>query len=402
MVEGVAALAVERRPAIKHIHLRDAGKKTEGKVMNRYYRWLLIWGGWTLVGIFFASQVLFYFAYTSRPISFGKALIWQVLAVYLNALLTPLILWLARRFRIERQNWPRRVLIHFAAGTAVALTLALGHVTIDMLFMERYSSTSGFHLFRMAFSMMDKEMMVYWVLVMLSHALDYYSRYRSGELRASRLEAQLAQAQLQALKMQLHPHFLFNTLNSISELIYKNPDTAEQMVTQLSDMLRLSLDKVGVQEISLKQELEFLNKYLEIEQTRFAERLKVSMEIQPDTLDAYVPNMILQPLVENAVRHGIAPRSGGGHIEIHARRDDGMLRMEVRDDGRGLTEDAPHISLNGGVGLANTRARLEHLYGVTHRFKLSSPPGHGLTVSLTIPFRENERTTDGKDSGVDR
>lgn len=369
----------------------------------RYYRWLLNWGSWTLVGFFFASQIYFYTLYTSRPVAFPKALLWQMLCVYLNALLTPLILWLARRFRIERHNWPRRLTIHVVAGVLIALVLALGHVALDMIFVGRYHSTSVFDLFRMAFGMFDKEMLVYWFLVLMSHAFDYHSRYQRGELKAAQLQTQLAQAHLQALRMQLHPHFLFNTLNTISELIYRDPRAAEQMITQVSDMLRLSLDKIGVQEVSLQQELEFLKKYLEIEQTRFAERLKVRMEIHPDTLHACVPNMILQPLVENAVRHGIAPRAAGGSIEIRTRRDDGMLSMEVRDDGHGLSKKSEKTSSGGaGVGLANTRARLEHLYGAMHRFELSTSPGHGLTVSMAIPFRESRAGFDDENPSLDR
>ncbi|MDQ3255425.1 MAG: histidine kinase [Acidobacteriota bacterium] len=368
----------------------------------RHYRWALVWGSCTLVGLFFAAQLYFVLLSTKYPVSFPRALLWQLCAAYLIAVVAPVVLWLCRRYPFERSHWLRRLLIHVVAGSVIGFALALGHVALDMYF-GRYLSTSFNNLFRLSFGLLDRELLFYWFIVLSNHAFNYYQRFEREELRAERLRSQLAQSQLQALKMQLHPHFLFNTLNSISELIYKNPDAAEQMVTQLSDMLRLSLDKVGVQEISLKQELEFLKKYLDIEQSRFAERLRVSIDIQPDALDAYVPNMILQPLVENAVRHGIAPRSEGGCIAISARRDNGMLRMEVTDDGRGLPENMDHIYSRGnGVGLANTQARLEHLYGVTHRFKLSSTPGHGLTVSMSIPFRENARDTDDEDSGTDR
>ncbi len=365
-----------------------------------YRRPIFILGIWTLVGLFFASQIYFGHIYTTRPVSLARAIAWQMLAAYLLAFATPFVLWLARRFPIERQNWGRRFLIHMVAGTFLSIILALCHATLDVLFARGIFQVSFANLPRMVLYLLDKELVMYWLIVLISHAFNYYERYQSGELKASQLEAQLAQSQLQALKMQLHPHFLFNTLNAIAELIYKKPESAELMVTQLSDMLRLSLDKVGVQEVSLKQELEFLQRYLEIEQTRFAERLRVSMEIQPDALHASVPNMILQPLVENAVRHGIAPRSGGGHIEIRAHRSNGMLNMEVRDDGRGMSE--PSTS-RGGVGLANTRARLHHLYGANaYRFVLKNGSGRGLTVSLAIPFRESATGDDGEDTGFDR
>jgi two-component system LytT family sensor kinase len=193
-------------------------------------------------------------------------------------------------------------------------------------------------------------------------------------LKASQLQAQLAQSQLQALKMQLHPHFLFNTLHAISSLMRRDVEAAERMIARLSDLLRLTLENVGAQETSLRQELEFLERYLEIEQTRFRDRLQVKMEIEPETLDARVPNLILQPLVENAVRHGVTPHAGPGLI-----------------NGAGLP-DARRAQIKEGVGWANTRARLEQLYGADHLFDLSNRDEGGLVVSLTIPFR-----VEGKD-----
>jgi sensor histidine kinase YesM len=226
----------------------------------------------------------------------------------------------------------------------------------------------------------------YWAILGVIYAFNYYRKYRQHELKASHLETQLAQAQLQALKMQLHPHFLFNTLHAISSLMRKDVEAADSMITRLSDLLRLTLENTGVQEVTLRQELEFLERYLEIEQTRFRDRLQVRMEIEPDTLDARVPNLILQPLVENAIRHGIAPRSAPGWIEIRAARDGETLQLQVRDNGPGL----PPIgqpTLKEGVGLANTRARLEQLYGAAQNFELSNREEGGLLVSLTLPFR---------------
>src|SRR5262249_40591374 len=191
------------------------------------------------------------------------------------------------------------------------------------------------------------------------------------ELKASQLEARLAQAQLQALKMQLHPHFLFNTLHAISALMRKDVEEADRMITRLSDLLRLTLENVGAQEATLRQELEILGRYLEIEQRRFGDRLQVKMEIEPETLDARAPNLILQPLVENAIRHGIAPRSAPGLIEIRASRAGDKLELQVRDNGVGLPTDHRE-PIKEGVGLANTRARLEQLYGAAYRFEVNN------------------------------
>jgi LytS/YehU family sensor histidine kinase len=235
--------------------------------------------------------------------------------------------------------------------------------------------------------------LIYMGVVGIASAYRYYQKYRERELQASQLEARLAQSRLQVLKMQLHPHFLFNTLNAISELIYKDAESADRMLTDLSDLLRLSFENLEVQEIPLKQELEFLEKYLEIEQMRFHDRLAVNMSISPDALDASVPNMILQPLVENAIKHGIAPRSSGGRIDINAARSNGHLEIEVSDDGLGVPfgdlENLPE-----GVGLSNTRRRLRHLYGNNHRFGLKKLETGGLEVSLEIPFRPANQLED--------
>jgi sensor histidine kinase YesM len=370
----------------------------------RYRFWILICGIWLLWGVFSASQIYFATINRTRAVAFSKALLWQLLAALLFALATPLVLWLSRRFRIERQNWTRHFPIHIAASLLIAMILAMGHVLVDILFTSVPPSSRSFTIvLQMTVFLLDRELSIYWIIVMVSHAFDYYFRYRSGEVRAAHLQTQLAQAQLQALKMQLHPHFLFNALNAIAELVYRNPEAAERMVTQLSDMLRLTLDSGGVQEVPLKQELDFLKKYLEIEQTRFQDRISVEMFIAPGILDASVPNMILQPLVENAVRYAIAPRAAGGRIEIHAHRENGMLQLEVCDDGRGLPADTRHARASGGgVGLSNTRARLKHLYGSRHRFELLSSNGCGLTVSMAFPFHENSAKSKYENTNLDR
>jgi LytS/YehU family sensor histidine kinase len=224
----------------------------------------------------------------------------------------------------------------------------------------------------------------YWGIIVVEHAVNYYQKFRERELRASQLEVQVAQSQLQVLKMQLHPHFIFNTLNTISALIHESPDEADEMVARLGDLLRKTLETTDLHEVPFKEELDFLKHYLDIEQTRFHDRLKVTMAVAPDTLDGLVPSLILQPLVENSIRHGIAPRPEGGYIKITAWRDSSMLRLEVEDDGPGLCSNAP---LKEGVGLTNTRARVRSLYGDEHRVTLRNAATGGLVVNLTVPFR---------------
>jgi sensor histidine kinase YesM len=185
--------------------------------------------------------------------------------------------------------------------------------------------------------------------------------------------------------MQLHPHFLFNTLHAISTLIHRDPDAADEMVTQLSDLLRMTLDTIGVQEVTLREELEFLQRYLDIQQTRFQDRLHVTLDIPPDTLDARVPNQALQPIVENAIRHGLDGRASGGVIEIRARGTASMLQLTVRDDGPGIKINGEAPKPEAGIGLANTRARLKQLYGPLASLDLTNSSKGGTLVTMLIP-----------------
>jgi LytS/YehU family sensor histidine kinase len=231
---------------------------------------------------------------------------------------------------------------------------------------------------------------IYMLIAITSYAFSYYSRYREGQVRTFQLEAQLSQAQLQALKMQLHPHFLFNTLHSISALLNKDTESARKMITRLGDFLRLTLENSGTQEVTLQQEMEFLSCYLEIERVRFQDRLQTNIDVAQQTLGAKVPNLILQPIVENAILHGIAPRSTPGLIEIEAKQRNGSLRIQVRDNGPGLSGHRTSENMfKKGLGLANTETRLERLYGAAHLFDLSDNPDGGLIVTLEIPFHQD-------------
>ncbi|MBZ5537412.1 MAG: histidine kinase [Acidobacteriia bacterium] len=356
---------------------------------RRLVKWTLILLGWTFLGVFYAGQTYLIYARSNHPTRLARILPGALVIWYSWAVLSPFIIWLARHFRIERKRLLRNLATHLAAG----IFFSFLHQAVPILVFSTVDIASGkpslffSRLFNSLFSLyFSNDFFIYWMILFAVHALDYYRRYREGELKASRLEGQLAQAQLQALKMQLHPHFLFNTLHAISALVHKDPEVADRMIARLSDLLRLTLDSVGVQEVPLRQELDFLERYLEIEQQRFQDRLKVHLEVDPRTLDAMVPNLILQPLVENAIRHGIAQRSSPGRVEIRARREDTRLRLEVRDDGSGLEEGASE-NLKEGIGLGNTRARLEQLYGAAHHFDLSNASKGGLVVSLMIPFR---------------
>src|SRR5262252_3203657 len=295
---------------------------------RRWTRWILIFGVWTLLGAMSAVRIVLSYAYSNNMVSWRRAVVIALADWYAWALLAPAIGWLARRFAIERRSWLRSLLIHLPAS----LFFSVLKIVIESRLLEWFDPGQR-HLVQF-----PSTLFTYYAILGAIYAFDYYGKYRAHELKASQLQAQLAQAQLQALKMQLHPHFLFNTLHAISSLMRRDVEAAERMITLLSDLLRLTLENAGAQETPLRQELEFLERYLEIEQTRFRDRLQVKMEIEPEALDARVPNLILQPLVENAVRHGVAPRAAPGLIEISARLKGNKLELQVSDNGAGLPD----------------------------------------------------------------
>jgi two-component system LytT family sensor kinase len=235
-------------------------------------------------------------------------------------------------------------------------------------------------------------MMTYWAIVGLSHAVLYYRESRDRAVRASQLETRLIEAQMATLQQQLRPHFLFNTLHAISTLMHRDVEAADRTLMSLSDLLRMTLENVGLQEVTLQAELDFVSKYLEIERTRFADRLIVTFNIDPVALDSLVPSLLLQPLVENAIKHGVAKKAGTGHIEISARNQHGKLWIEIRDDGAGLSESGL-AALQKGIGVSTTRARLQHQFGADFRFEFHRQEP-GVAVVIAVPWRIERRTQD--------
>jgi signal transduction histidine kinase len=365
-------------------------------MVQRWVKWTLIWGCWTTLALIFATQSYLYLASRGERAPWRAVLLWGLSEWYTVAVLSPLIFWVARRFRIERDNWRRAVPVHLAAGLVFAILQAVLQAAVKYFGLggDLRPRPYGIILAQLLYTKSHFNYLTYWVIVGISHAAEYYRRYRERELAASQLEALLNQSELKALRMQLHPHFLFNALNSISSLIDEDPKSAKKMLARLGDFLRLTLSDSGVQETSLHRELEFLKSYLEIEQFRFEDRLSVSMEIDPQSLDARVPNLILQPIVENAIKHGVAPRESGGHITIRAMRYAAVLYLQVRDDGPGLHPQRSVGELfDVGVGLSNTKDRLQNLYGHDYRFELENAPHGGLIVTLEIPFKRPSTQT---------
>ena len=361
-----------------------------GRPDSRRHKWAIIVGFWIFFGVLNGTQVVVSVWMEGMHLPFWRLFGTDFLGWLIWIPATPIVLALGRRFPVERGTWWRVLPIHLAACVVISLAhaafatfvyqglLPFGPPRQPRSFFEMLSgrAMSQFHL----------DLLIYGATLGVSYAVSYYFRYREREFRTSQLEAQLAQAQLQTLKMQLHPHFLFNTLNGIAGLVRDSRNKAAvDMLAGLSDLLRYTLENAGKQEVALKEELESLELYLDIQQMRFSDRLKVEMHIEPEALDALVPNLILQPLVENAIRHGVSRRAGSGVVGVSARRNEGSLRISIYDDGLGLKRDDGAATVEG-VGLSNTRARLAQLYGERQRFSLSEREGGGVEANLVIPF----------------
>ncbi|HEU4629423.1 MAG TPA: histidine kinase [Gemmatimonadaceae bacterium] len=348
---------------------------------------LLLLALWTVPGVFSAAQSYVSMRLEGEPVTWGRALLTQLPGWYFWALATPVIAWLGARAPLERGAWRRGVPVHVVAAIAAAVAHVAFVVTLRKSTAEiplTWGALAGRYL--MAYLVFD--VITYWAVLGVVLAVRYYREAQERARGAARLEAQLAQARLQALRMQLHPHFLFNALNSVAMLVREgDARQAVRMIAGLSDLLRQTLDGDGTHEVPLRDEIALLERYLAIERVRFADRLRVRIDVAAEVAEVRVPNLVLQPLVENAIRHGIARRAAAGAIDVVARREDGRLVLEVRDDGPGL---GPGFSAgpNGtGVGLANTRARLAQLYGAAGQLSIAARPDGGVVARVVVPLR---------------
>jgi two-component system, LytTR family, sensor kinase len=319
-----------------------------------------------------------------RSVPWASVLRGALLDAYLWAFATLAIFWLARRVPLERGRLVRSAAVHLVA--AVVLSLARAGFMVELGRRVDWLGPRPFS--RVFWGSSSLHLLFYALLLGIAHAVIYHGRYRERERAAEQLARGLTEARLHALKMQLQPHFLFNTLNAISALLPADAKPARRMLARLGDLLRTTLEHEETQEVTLREELAFLQPYLEIEQARLEDRLTVVMEIAPETLNARVPHLLLQPLVENAIRHGIAPRIEPGRVEISATRGpyDRLLHLAVRDDGRGVARD-DGTGTRRRVGLSNIRSRLEQLYDGEHRFELENHAEGGALVRITLPFR---------------
>lgn len=356
------------------------------KINFKYWKkWqiaLLIFAAYNLIVIINIPSLYVASLQSSQPEELYRSFARLALGNNLWALTTPFILWLGWIFPVAKPRFFRNFFLHFLFALSVGVfqhcansigTWILGISTTDNFQTNLFN---GVLLMRV----ITGTLVHYPVIIISQRAYLYFKESKERTVLQK-------QAELAALQAQLHPHFFFNTLNALSALIYRSPKEADRMITRLGDLFRILLKKDKEQEISLREELEFLEAYLKIHQTLMGERLRVEWRIAPETLDSKVPNLILQPLVENSVKHGLAPLEEGGTLEISAARENGFLRLEVEDTGIGAK--AEKINSGSGIGLQNTRARLQHLYGEAHLFVITHPSKGGLNVLIKLPLQIN-------------
>jgi two-component system, LytTR family, sensor kinase len=352
---------------------------------QRWIRFLPIFGLWTLIGLSFAGQFFISSSQTGRPVSWHQALSHSLADWYVFALLSVIPLRQARRFGLDGPDWGARFAIHFMTSIVFSVLFVGLRSFVALWQPGALAGTNYVEGFKVLLGKTwHFNLLIYWVILSVAHALELYRKFQERVTRTAELERRLAEARLQALQMQLNPHFLFNTLHAISALMHQDVDAADRMIIRLSELLRHALESTDQQETSLREEIHFLRRYLEIEETRFGDRLTIELHIAPDTEDLLVPNLVLQPLVENAIQHGIEPHARAGRVTVRSRREGETLLLEVRDTGNG----APAGDWQEGVGLSNTRSRLRQLYGDRHTFTLGPAPGGGFQAVIQLPCRD--------------
>ena len=358
--------------------------------------WIKYWLAWTAAGLFYITQDFMTRLSRNESIPWRDEVLGWMAAMYICAAFTPLILWLGRRWDVSSVDRWRPVALHFGAsvGFSVLSTALEVPVLIAIGMLPAFKGPRSFVTglwFLLPYDL-HGGILRYWAVVALQALLRSNRQARGREREAlelkvhsSQLAAQLTASQLSALKMQLHPHFLFNTLGAIMVLVRQQKGhQAEMMLSRLSDLLRHTLDDVETQEVPLWRELDFLRLYLSIEQVRFEDRLRVQIDAGPELSDALVPHMALQPIVENAVRHGLGQSEEPVLIHVTVTRADGHLRLTVADDGPGC----PNTAFEGkGIGLNNTRSRLKRIYGADATFSAENRVPRGVQVMMTLPYR---------------
>lgn len=372
------------------------GLELRGRSLRlRPIRCLAYLAGWALFALFFISEDAGRLVYQGRAVQWRAYFVVWLTTAYAWALLAPFAWWLSHRIPIERRNWWRAIGFHLLLSLAFALVEEILFAAITPVFGLPWFPRKFLATFRAVVPIdFHLNVIIYLLIVGIQHGVGYYRKLLEREqvsarleVRARQLETQLVQANLNALKMQMHPHFLFNTLHAIVVLVRQHrTDEADRMLTNLSELLRRTLAVWQTQEVPLQLEIDFINLYLDIQRVRFQDRLTVEISLSPGTLNALVPSLLLQPLVENAIRHGVSKTTAPVRIEIKSNVRDSLLEVQVCDDGPGLSVE----SSGNGLGLSNTRARLQHLYGERQSLRLESPAGRGTIATVLLPYRPSE------------
>jgi two-component system LytT family sensor kinase len=360
---------------------------------------------WLVLSLISASQRYADSLQTSSPVGFSEFLFWSLGIWSYWALVTPLIFKLAERIPLSKGRLSRATAAHFAFSLLFGLSHIALFACLGMLFGRTrpgVTTTFAFEFGRGLRAFLYVELIIYWAILGAAVARDSFRKYREREARARELEAQLGLARLEALRMQIQPHFLFNALNTVAMLVRNNESgAAVQMVAGIGELLRVTLDQNSEQEVPLADELGFVRRYLAIEEFRFPDRLRVEVDVPEELLSASVPNLILQPLVENAIRHGVAKSSSSSFVRISARRQNGWLELAVEDDGPGLPTDwRPRAER--GVGLRNVRSRMEQLYGSRQEFVILNTEPEGTAARLRIPLHRKGEEVNGENQNARR
>lgn len=350
---------------------------------------------WTILGLSFAFRSYGWSIQSGVDFPLWGYISQTLTDFYLYALASPLVFRLGRRFPLEFGRLTTSISVHLAASLLfTALTIVISVFAVQFLGLsvcqDCPKTEEILQVYLTSPIIIHQGLLAYWGMVFVGQGLKYYREVRSEKERVARLSAQLAEAQLSALKMQIHPHFLFNTLNSIAALVQQDSDAAELMISKLSNFLRMTLHSSGSPVVTLSEEFNFLKTYLDIEKVRYQERLSIEFVADEAVLDAKIPNLLLQPLVENSIRHGISQRKENGFIKISARRiGDNRLHIEIADNGK-VWQNKLHSQSNngGGVGLKNTVERLKQIYGDGFNFKIGGNEADGTTVEIKIPLEK--------------
>jgi len=351
---------------------------------SRVRRWLAGFGVWTFLGLLSTLQGAVNRRNSGQPVPWGDIFLDRMGDWYTCAVFTPLFFVLIRRYPLQRARWMRDVAVHLAViSVVVVLKYLLYAGYLDLLELRVWSRPAFGTLLARSFI---SESMAFWAMLAVVYAIETQRRAREREMQALRLQGQLTQARLEALTASLHPHFLFNTLHAVSTLMHRDVAAADEMIARLGDLLRRSLADPARVEVPVAEEMEMVRSYLAIMQVRFGDRLVPEIRVEPEAADALVPRLILQPLVENAIQHGIASRPGGGRVSVHATARDGRLRLAVCDDGPGAELSGGSFAREG-TGVSNTRRRLVEMFGADGELRLLPGAGGGLEVRVDVPLR---------------